>query len=64
MANVSHYHEQKKIFHQYWKMLLVGTAIGLPLTLYMKPKFRDKPWLIAGALTLTGFTIKSLMLKD
>ncbi len=56
--------EIEDIFHKYWKMAVVGTAIGLPLTLYLKTQHKDKPaWVVAGILTAMGFTIKTIMLK-
>lgn len=64
MPAITTYEEQKKIFTDYWKMLAIGAAFGLPLTLYLKPRFRDQAWITAGALTLVGFTIKTIMLSE
>jgi len=64
MTPITTYEEQRKTFVNYWKMLAVGAAIGLPLTLYLKPRFRDQAWITASALTLVGFTIKTIMLSD
>tara|TARA_Y100000310_G_scaffold304745_1_gene344203 strand:- start:216 stop:425 length:210 start_codon:yes stop_codon:yes gene_type:complete len=54
--------KDKDLFWDLIEIGVVSTLISLPVGLYLIPKFKDKPWVPALALTGIGYYVKHRMI--
>ena len=50
----------------FWDLIKIGavsTLISIPVGMWLVPKYKDKPWVPAAALTVVGYIVKKKMIS-